>query len=303
MKKVTVLPHDPNWKHAFEKEAQQIRSALGSSITAIHHIGSTAVPRIYAKPVIDVLVEVIDINDVDQRRPEMESIGYEVMGEFGLPGRRYFRKDDEFGTRTHQIHVFTAGSHQVTRHLAFRDFLITHPHAAKEYSDLKRKLAAEHPHDMDSYMDGKDPFIKAIDAECSAHQDKLETMPNNRQYLFVYGMLRTGGGHSMADHAPGSRFIAAVEINGSLYDMGDYPGLVLGGAGKVIGEIYAVDDETLEQLDDFEATASYSRIAIEVFVEGELYNCWVYTPDPTRCRTAKMIASGDWIAYHPKTEL
>jgi GrpB-like predicted nucleotidyltransferase (UPF0157 family)/gamma-glutamylcyclotransferase (GGCT)/AIG2-like uncharacterized protein YtfP len=303
MQKVTVLPHDPNWKHAFEKEAQQIRSALGPSVTAVHHIGSTAVPGIYAKPVIDVLVEAIDINDIDKRGFEMESIGYEVMGEFGIPGRRYFRKDDEGGIRTHQVHVFAAGSHQVTRHLAFRDFLLTHPHAAKEYSELKIKLAAEHADNMDSYMDGKDPFIKAIDAQCSAHQDEVGSKAKQEQYLFVYGMLRTGGGHSMADHAPGSRLLGSAEINGSLYDMGDYPGLVLGGGGKVIGEIYEVDDETLMRLDGFEATANYSRRPTQVFVDGELFNCWVYIPDPERCRMSEVIESGDWIVYHPKNEL
>jgi GrpB-like predicted nucleotidyltransferase (UPF0157 family)/gamma-glutamylcyclotransferase (GGCT)/AIG2-like uncharacterized protein YtfP len=297
MKKISVLPHDPNWKSAFEKEATQLRSALGSSVTAIHHIGSTAISGIYAKPVIDVLVEVIDIDDIDEQRSEMESIGYEVMGEFGIPGRRYFRKDDEDGARTHQLHVFAAGSRQVTRHLAFRDFLITHPRAAKEYSDLKIKLAAEHLHDMEPYMDGKDPFIKAIDAQCSAHQHKVGSNAKQNQYLFVYGMLRTGGGHSMADHARGSQFIGPAEINGSLYDMGDYPGLVLDSAGKVVGEIYEVNEEILKQLDEFEATSEYSRHTTEVSAAGEVSNCWVYTPDPERCSTARMIESGDWIAY------
>lgn len=93
----------------------------------------------------------------------MESLGYEVMGEFGIPGRRYFRKDNREGIRTHQIHVFEAGSAQVERHLAFRDYLIAKPEDARKYSDLKRKLAQENPQNMDRYINGKGDFIKEMD--------------------------------------------------------------------------------------------------------------------------------------------
>jgi GrpB-like predicted nucleotidyltransferase (UPF0157 family) len=93
----------------------------------------------------------------------MESLGYEVMGEYGIPGRRYFRKDNREGIRTHHIHAFEAGSAEVERHLAFRDYMIAHPVDAQRYSELKRKLAEEHPQNMDGYMDGKDGFIKEMD--------------------------------------------------------------------------------------------------------------------------------------------
>lgn len=161
--KVVVVPHNPDWKDEFKKEAELIAAALGENVVAIHHIGSTAIPNIYAKAVIDFLVEVRDIEAVDAQSEAMEELGYEVMGEFGIPGRRYFRKDNTDGVRTHQIHVFEAGSPQVVRHLAFRDYMIAHDDAAREYSDLKRKLAEEHPHNPDGYMDGKDSFIKEID--------------------------------------------------------------------------------------------------------------------------------------------
>ncbi|HEU0301249.1 MAG TPA: GrpB family protein [Longimicrobium sp.] len=140
-----------------------IMAALGENVVAIHHVGSTAIPDIHAKPVIDLLVEVGDIAEVDGRSSAMESLGYEVMGEYGIPGRRYFRKDDRGGTRTHHIHAFQAGSEEVERHLAFRDYLIAHPADAQRYSELKRRLAREHPHSMDGYMDGKDGFIKEMD--------------------------------------------------------------------------------------------------------------------------------------------
>lgn len=163
MKNVEVVPHDLNWQNEFAAEAGQIANVLGEMIIAIYHIGSTAIPGIYAKPVIDMLVEVRDIIEVDARGSAMELFGYEVMGEFGIPTRRYFRKDNQAGIRTHQVHTFESGSAQIKRHLAFRDFMNAHPEEAQKYSELKRKLAAEHSQNMDGYINGKDDFIKEID--------------------------------------------------------------------------------------------------------------------------------------------
>lgn len=163
MTEVCVVPHDRRWRDAFEAEARLVAAALGDGVVAIHHVGSTAIPDIHAKPIIDLLVEVRDLADADARRPEMESLGYQVMGEYGIPGRRYFRKDNEEGIRTHHVHAFQAGSGEVVRHLAFRDYLISHPDDARRYGELKRRLAEEHPRSADAYMDGKDPFIREID--------------------------------------------------------------------------------------------------------------------------------------------
>ena len=163
MSKVEVVPHNPQWRDAFEAEAKHVSDALGENVVAIHHIGSTAIPNIYAKPVIDLLVEARDITEVDGRSSAMESLGYEVMGEYGITGRRFFRKDNQEGNRTHNIHAFEAGSAEIERHLAFRDYMIAHPGDAQKYSELKRKLAEEHPQSIDGYMDGKDGFIKEMD--------------------------------------------------------------------------------------------------------------------------------------------
>ncbi|HEX8395962.1 MAG TPA: GrpB family protein [Pyrinomonadaceae bacterium] len=167
MRKVEIVPHDPRWQEAFEAEAKQVASALGENVIAVHHIGSTAIPNIYAKPVIDLLVEVRDITEVDGRSSAMESLDYEAKGEFGIPGRRYFRKDNREGIRTHQIHAFETGSAEVKRHLAFRDYMIANPEDAQRYSELKRRLAEEHPQSIDGYMDGKDGFIKEIDRKAA----------------------------------------------------------------------------------------------------------------------------------------
>ena len=163
MRKVEVVPHDPRWRDAFEAEAKHVAAALGENVLAVHHIGSTAIPDIHAKPVVDLLIEVGDLAEVDVRSSSMASLGYEALGEYGIPGRRYFRKDDRGGRRTHNIHAFEAGSAEVLRHLAFRDYMIAHPAEAQRYSELKRKLAEEHPQSPDGYMDGKDGFIKEMD--------------------------------------------------------------------------------------------------------------------------------------------
>ncbi|WP_199247897.1 GrpB family protein [[Phormidium] sp. ETS-05] len=167
MKRVAVVPHDPQWADAFAVESQQIADALGENVVAIHHIGSTAIPMIYAKPIIDLLVEVKDINQVNQQNSTLESLGYEVMGEFGIPGRRYFRKNNPAGMRTHHVHIFEVGSPQVERHLNFRDYMIAHPEAAQKYSDLKQELGQKYPNDIEKYMDGKDGFIQEIDQKAA----------------------------------------------------------------------------------------------------------------------------------------
>lgn len=167
MKRVEVVPYDPTWQQAFEVEAQQIAATLGPSIVALHHVGSTSIPGIWAKPIIDLLVEVVEIAQVDHQSPAMESIGYQAMGAYGIPGRRYFRKHSTAGTRTHHVHIFEVGSPEVERHLAFRDYLRAHPDDAQTYSDLKRQLAKAHPTDIEAYMDGKDSFIRAIDEKAA----------------------------------------------------------------------------------------------------------------------------------------
>jgi GrpB-like predicted nucleotidyltransferase (UPF0157 family) len=167
MRKVEVVPHDPKWRDVFEVESKSVANALGENVVAVHHIGSTAIPSIYAKPIIDLLVEVKDIIKVDGQSLAMESLGYEVMGAFGIPGRRFFRKDNQESVRTHHIHTFEIASAQVERHLAFRDYMLAYPEDAEQYSELKRELARKYPQNIDRYMDGKDEFIKGMDKKAA----------------------------------------------------------------------------------------------------------------------------------------
>ncbi|AOW98075.1 hypothetical protein BJP34_00280 [Moorena producens PAL-8-15-08-1] len=166
-RKVEVVPHDPKWRDEFERESKQIALAVGENLIAVHHIGSTSIPELYAKPIIDILVEVKDITKVDENSSGMETIGYEGMGEYGIPGRRYFRKHNEIGIRTHHVHMFEVNSLQVERHLAFRDYMIAHPKDAHKYGELKRELAKKYPDNIEAYMDGKDGFIKEMERKAA----------------------------------------------------------------------------------------------------------------------------------------
>ena len=167
MRKVEIVAHDPNWQKEFERESRHLAKALGRNLKAIHHIGSTAIPCIYAKPIIDFLGEVEAIATVDLCNSAMETLGYEAMREYGIPGRRYFRKDNAAGIRTHHVHIFETGSDQIRRHLSFRDYMRTYPEDAQAYSNLKRKLAKAHPTDIEAYMDGKHDFIQVMDRKAA----------------------------------------------------------------------------------------------------------------------------------------
>jgi len=158
--RIHVVAPDPDWPANFQREAGLIVRELGRLVVAIHHIGSTSIPGIFAKPVIDILLEVADLDALDAISEGMRRLGYEGLGEFGIAGRRYFRRNDPSGVRTHQVHAFLQGDPHVHRHLAFRDYLIAHPDVAAAYSTLKRRLADRHPEDVEAYMDGKEPFIK-----------------------------------------------------------------------------------------------------------------------------------------------
>ncbi len=160
------MPHSPGWAAEFRAETERLTAVLGDEVVAIHHIGSTAIPGISTKPVIDVLLEVREVERLDDLGPDMAALGYEGRGEFGLPGRRYFARNTD-GRRTHQIHAYATGNPELERHLAFRDYMISHPENAQAYSRLKVSLAKEAT-DIQGYMDGKDAFIKEMEKKALA---------------------------------------------------------------------------------------------------------------------------------------
>ena len=161
MRKVEVTPFNELWVRMYENEADELLRVFGEQVVAIHHIGSTSVPGLHAKPIIDIMPVVRDISLVDEYSQRMRDIGYKPKGENGIPGRRYYEKGGD--NRTHHVHVFQVGSPHIERHLAFRDYLRTLPNQAREYGNLKRKLAKEFPYDIESYSQGKESLVKAIE--------------------------------------------------------------------------------------------------------------------------------------------
>ncbi len=160
---VRVVPYNNEWIERFEQEAGLLRSLFGDELVTIHHVGSTAVPGLQAKPVIDMIPIVQHITHVDSFNEALSALGYEALGEFGIPGRRYFRKGGD--DRTHQLHVFQIGDPNIERHLAFWDYLCAHPDVAAPYGEMKAALAQRFPEDINGYMDGKDAFIKAVEEQ------------------------------------------------------------------------------------------------------------------------------------------
>lgn len=161
MRKVEVLPHQVEWSNMFRDENRKITNVFEKEILNVFHIGSTAIPNIKAKPVIDIMVEVINIENVDNFNNDMKQLGYEALGENGIPNRRFFKKGGD--NRTHHVHIFEQGNEEISRHLRFRDYMIAHPEEAMKYSQLKEYLAEKFPNNIEKYIEGKNNYIKEID--------------------------------------------------------------------------------------------------------------------------------------------
>ena len=164
---ITVVDYNPAWPELFAAERDLIAPVLGDHLLECYHIGSTAVPGLAAKPIIDLMVVVRDVALVDALAAQFEALGYEYLGEFGMAGRRYLRKGG--AERTHQIHVFDLKSeHHIVRHLALRDYLRAHPAACAAYAELKRQLAAQFPYDIEGYCEGKDAMVQELERAVSS---------------------------------------------------------------------------------------------------------------------------------------
>ena len=158
---VRLIPYDPRWPRLFEEAARDLRHALGERVLAIHHVGSTAVPGLAAKPVLDILAFVRHLEPSLELVPVLATLGYEHRPGDGIPDRHFFRRLR--GTaRTHHLSLAEPSSWHGWSSLAFRDALRADPVEAAAYAALKADLARRHPIDRQTYVEGKSAFVARV---------------------------------------------------------------------------------------------------------------------------------------------
>jgi GrpB-like predicted nucleotidyltransferase (UPF0157 family) len=162
-RKMEVQDYNHEWEREYLLEKNRLQHVLKEVAIKIHHIGSTAIPGIKAKPIIDILIEVTSIDELDELTKEMKELGYEAKGENGIKGRRYFQKGGE--ARSHHVHCYLEENEEIRRHLLFRDYLRAFPLKALEYSKLKEELSAAFLYDPERYVNGKSEFVRRTDRD------------------------------------------------------------------------------------------------------------------------------------------
>jgi GrpB-like predicted nucleotidyltransferase (UPF0157 family) len=168
---VTLAVHDPAWAGEAAQEATRLRAAAAGRLQAVHHIGSTAVAGLAAKPIIDLLGVAVDLAALDEARSSFEALGYRWKGEYGLADRRYCTLDDPVsGRRRVHLHCYSAEAPAIARHLAFRDLLRGAPHVAAEYELEKRRCAGLHPLDSRAYTACKGDWIRRVQASLGTEE-------------------------------------------------------------------------------------------------------------------------------------
>jgi GrpB-like predicted nucleotidyltransferase (UPF0157 family) len=160
--KVRLTDFSENWTHMFQKEVKFLSGIFGEEIIGFEHFGSTSVNGLKAKPVIDMMCIVKDIKKVDSFNDKLESLGYDVAGEWGIEGRRLFRKGGE--NRTHHIHFYQSKNPQIGRHLIFRDYLRNHPEEVLRYSRFKEILVRRFENTSE-YSPAKKSFVKEMEQQ------------------------------------------------------------------------------------------------------------------------------------------
>lgn len=161
-KYVVVLPYDEAWKKDFEEIKAELMAVLDGLVLSVEHVGSTSVPGLAAKPIIDIDVIIEDTDCFEKVKTALETIGYQHEGDLGIPGREAFKYHGKEHLRKHHLYVCAKDSDELKRHLSFRDYLRTHPEAVKEYGRIKEEGARLYPNDIDSYIEYKAPFIENI---------------------------------------------------------------------------------------------------------------------------------------------
>ncbi len=158
---VELKEHNEKWKKEFEEEKKVLKEIFKDDALEIEHVGSTAIPGLKAKPIIDMAIAVKDLDVALKHVEELEKHGYNFRGNAGIEGRYFFAKGPE-DNRTHYLHVEPINSSNWETHIMFKRYLLENPEVIKEYEKVKAELAEKYPNDRKSYTAGKDEFIKEV---------------------------------------------------------------------------------------------------------------------------------------------
>lgn len=171
---IEIIDYNSQWAELFEEEKSRILEVIGHIVVDIEHTGSTAVPGLGAKPIIDIMVAVTHLSDAEKCIEPLRSIGYEYVPEYeaSTPERRYFHKGHPPKEQHYHLHMVDRTSDFWKRHLLFRDYLRSHPEVAQEYCELKKSLAIRYGLDREAYTIAKTSFIESIVAKAKAKKEK-----------------------------------------------------------------------------------------------------------------------------------
>ncbi|WP_028547739.1 GrpB family protein [Paenibacillus sp. UNC451MF] len=162
---VILSEYDPNWVIQFQQEKADIVSILQDIVIGIEHIGSTSIPGMAAKPIIDIMVGIADLEQLTAAYIDrLNDIGYEHVEHAGFPERKFFRKGER-KAGTHHIHIYLYNGEHWKANVGFRNYLRNHPEAALQYAELKKQLKEQHAYNREAYTNAKAPFIQSIIAQ------------------------------------------------------------------------------------------------------------------------------------------
>ena len=174
MPTIVVVDYDPIWPEIFQQLRAYVRPVLAEVALTVEHVGSTSVPGLAAKPIIDMSVIVASKGQVPLAVERLATLGYVHLGNMGIEGREAFKRPAELPA--HHLYVCPQGSLGLQNQLAVRDYLRSHPETAQAYADLKKRLAREFPYDIDSYVEGKTNLILGILQEQGLSAEQLQAI-------------------------------------------------------------------------------------------------------------------------------
>ena len=162
MRIIKLETYSDRWPGEYQREVAVLKSVLCNNLIRTHHIGSTAIKGCSAKPVIDIVLKVASLSEIDRQSIQLEALGYEAKGVYGIVGRRFFQKGGD--SRTYHLHAFEVGHPDIDRHCLFVEFMNEHPGKVAEYAALKTDLAKRYCDSPGKYSAGKAAFIDMIES-------------------------------------------------------------------------------------------------------------------------------------------